>query len=246
MNLFKSIIKKTVGMTGYNLIPKWKTVDENTFHSDCQKFLPTHSQLTILDIGASIGDFSLGVAQQYPQATIFAFEPQHQVFAELVAKTKHLSAIRPVNLALGDKTGKTNMYVTQNHASSSLLKSNECYYTEQTVVGQEMVDTMTLVEWASKEEIQVIDLLKLDTQGYELTVLRHAGDYLKKTTLIYSEVHFHTQYEGSTNFFELSLFLSENGFKFFNLYNIRRINQQAIFSDALYINESMVNRKEEL
>lgn len=132
------------------------------------------------------------------------------------------------------------MYITQASHSSSLLKSKNMYFPGQYDIGEEIVNVRTLDDWVQQERVESVDILKLDTQGYELKILKEGRKILKKVSLVYSEVNFHPQYKGSTNFFELTNYLHQNGFQFFNIYNIYRINNIAIFSDALFVNESII------
>lgn len=59
----------------------------------------------IFDVGANIGLFSLFAARQWPESTIFAFEPIPQIFEALEHNLSDLSHATPHRMALGSERG---------------------------------------------------------------------------------------------------------------------------------------------
>ena len=83
---------------------------------------------TILDIGANTGQFASHISKKFPKAKIYSFEPIPSVFQDL----KHLEEnnlkgrLKALNLAIGDMDGSIDMFIHQNHSSSSsLLKTSD-------------------------------------------------------------------------------------------------------------------------
>ena len=70
--------------------------------------------------------------------------------------------------------------------------------------------------------INRIDLLKIDTEGFELEVLQGAGKMLDDGSIsfIYAEVGFQSQNTRNTGFKELIHFLEPKGFLFYALYQL--------------------------
>lgn len=56
---------------------------------------------TIFDVGANIGLFSRFAAQEWPDASIFAFEPVPMLFDLLRANTEHTPRVETINVGLG-------------------------------------------------------------------------------------------------------------------------------------------------
>lgn len=56
---------------------------------------------TIFDVGANIGLFSRFAAQEWPDASIFAFEPVPMLFDLLRANTEHTPGVEAINVGLG-------------------------------------------------------------------------------------------------------------------------------------------------
>src|SRR5262249_12813055 len=64
---------------------------------------------TILDAGANIGLFSRFAAQEWPGASIFAFEPVPMLYDLLVANTTQTPGIEVINSGLGARQETTTM-----------------------------------------------------------------------------------------------------------------------------------------
>ena len=79
---------------------------------------------------------------------------------------------------------------------------------------------MTLPELMTRENLENVDLLKLDLQGAERLVLTGGADALDRVRVIYAEVFFEPLYAGAWLFWEMNEFLSGRGFKLCGLSNI--------------------------
>jgi FkbM family methyltransferase len=105
------------------------------------------------------------------------------------------------------------------------------------------MQAVPLDEVAAKEKLAPADLLKIDTQGSELDILRGAANVLRETSLIEVEVEFYPMYEGQPVFSDLDPMLREAGFELLYLNRIfhhrknfyRGLSKgQVICADALY------------
>lgn len=127
---------------------------------------------TIFDIGANIGWYSLHLAQQEPQARVYAFEPVPTTHLRLLANLARNEAgnrVTPVRDGLSDAPGDFDMFVPATSgspaASLSELHPGEgsrrvaCRFT-------------TLDAFARANGVERIDFLKCDVEGAELRVLK--------------------------------------------------------------------------
>jgi hypothetical protein len=71
-----------------------------------------------------------------------------------------------------------------------------------------------------------IDLLKIDTQGFDLEVLRGAAEMLCRRAIdtLLVEVNFISLYKGQGSFGEVERFLAEKGYGLLTLYEVNRPN----------------------
>jgi hypothetical protein len=120
------------------------------------------------------------------------------------------------------------MWVSSNEAqSSSLLKPTQhivqyphITFTEGEVVTVHNLDYYQLTP----------DILAMDTQGYELEVLKGATETLKSVKVVYTEVSNVPLYEGSALVEDLDEFLQPYGFK-----RVRTEWVGVTWGDAVYV-----------
>lgn len=178
------------------------------------RFLPRHP--VIVDCGAHVGHDSFDMAMLWPQATIHAFEPVPAVFRELDKRMADVNNVRCYNLAISDKTGFQEMFVSggTSDGSSSLLRPAEHLRDHPTVRFDEkvMVPTATFAEWAAREGVARVDFFWLDMQGFELQAMAASRDLLRSASAIHTEVSTRYTYDGVALYPELRSWLDGEGF----------------------------------
>jgi FkbM family methyltransferase len=134
---------------------------------------PAGSPLTVLDIGANIGNWSrsmLDLAAQSRRAgpvRLHAFEPAGQAYQALTARIPEAARIN--RLALSDRAGEVELQVPRPPAGRSSL------YRGETEAGQtEQVSALTVDSYLDQQGITRVDLMKVDAEGHDLAILRGA------------------------------------------------------------------------
>ncbi len=114
-----------------------------------------------------------------------------------------------------------NKYALSNDIGSSILNINKSVDTNSFLktkkigansdkscvsVGQILIETNTIDNYCSINNIKEIDILKIDVQGSEIEVLKGALDMLKngRIKLIYIETYFKQQYVNQPLFHDIS------------------------------------------
>jgi FkbM family methyltransferase len=126
--------------------------------------LPKTPYVTVVDIGAHTGQFTLLTRELYPKATVHAFEP----LPEAAAKFREVFADDPLvrlhEAAIAPTKGDATLYVGREWDGGSLLPAGGS-------PREVPVHAAPLEEFVSADEIRSPALLKLDVQGYEHEVL---------------------------------------------------------------------------
>jgi len=102
----------------------------------------------------------------------------------------------------------------------------------------EAIKVSTVDEYCGSEKIDFIDLLKIDTQGYDLRVIQGANRMMGHCGIaaVLVEIIFVPLYAGQSSFEEIYRALSKHGFKFVSLYGVNfSEDRYASWADALFI-----------
>ncbi len=145
-----------------------------------------HNIDIILDIGANIGATSIFFALNYPNSTIFSFEPVSETYDILLKNTKLFNNIFCKKYAVTNNTGEQQIYIDQERLGRSSLiekhRNMDISYSEKT-------KTINLNNFIDENNISKIDILKIDCEGSEVEILDSIKNYLSKISLIYIEIH---------------------------------------------------------
>ena len=199
---------------------------------------------TVIDVGANRGQFARAAAVCFPQAVVHAFEPLTVCHEQLRQVAGALPQITIHPFALGDSTGMVEMFQNDYSPSSSLLPMEQLHRelwpktanTKSISVPLDTLDNVT-----ARRGVQGPVFLKLDVQGFELRVLRGAKQTLQETSIVMSEVLFEGLYEGQADLRTLTNFLADQGFRFLEFAEERRLPplERLVYADAVFVKESL-------
>lgn len=184
----------------------------------------------LIDVGANRGQFSLMTRSLHPRVPIHGFEPlpsEGRVYRELLGRD---SSVHLHELALGEEEGVARLHVSARADSSSLLPIGELQsslFPDTVEVGScevpvRRLDAMPEVWQASSKA-----LLKLDVQGFELSVLRGAVGAFDHCRWIYAECSHVPLYDGQALYKDVESFLGRHGFV------VRRCHNQQLSEGTL-------------
>lgn len=152
-----------------------------------EPILRGRSGLTILDLGANIGLFSLYSAQY--AAKIIAVEPSSVIFKSLqknIESNKLDQIVTPVQAAIGAENGKMELFGSDvNLTMFSAHRAN--IHNEKT----ETVKQLGLNTLLDLHSLTHVDFLKMDIEGSEFEVLA-SDEFMKaskKIDFIMGEIH---------------------------------------------------------
>ena len=171
---------------------------------------------TLMDVGANVGQTSLEFYGCFPEATIHAFEPVQATYAKLKENTRHIKTVKTHRLAVGAASGVAKIWLQENNQTNSLnaalnVETQSC----------ENVEVTTLDEFAERNGIQQIDILKTDTENFDLAVIEGASRLLRerRVSFILSEVGVASSDTAHTNLFKLTDVLLDKDFELMGIYD---------------------------
>jgi FkbM family methyltransferase len=126
----------------------------------------------VFDVGARHGDYAAFVLDRRPNADVHCFEPSRESFAEVSRRLAGQACLH--NVALSDNVGTDVLYSDQSGSAMSSLYRRELGWLNVDFSVTEDVAVSTLDAVCAEEEVERIDLLKLDAEGAEALVLSGA------------------------------------------------------------------------
>ena len=135
--------------------------------------------MVVVDAGANLGVYTLLAARAVgPTGRVVAFEPDpatFQLLSENVSRN-HLSNVDLRNEGLAEESGTMSLYRVPGHpALASLSRSNA-----RSSAVRVDVPVATLDEVLEELGIERVDVMKLDTQGAEIDILRGARETIER------------------------------------------------------------------
>lgn len=136
---------------------------------------------TVFDIGANQGFYSIMMRKMSERLQIYAFEPHPKTY-QLLEKEAELHRFRSFNIGFGHEKTEAVLYDYDGRDGSthaSLYRDVIENLHGSSATGHP-VDIDTVDHFTGENHIRQIDLLKIDTEGNELNVLKGANRMLQE------------------------------------------------------------------
>jgi FkbM family methyltransferase len=196
------IINIVLGKFGYELRP----VDMNfSMQSALSRRAASGLEIrTVIDVGASNGSWSKMTKQYFPNAFYFLIEANDVHAQGLLDFKSQNPNVDYVLAAAGDSVGEIFFDVKDPFGGqASHSPATPDYIT---------VPVTTIDEQVTKKSLHPPFLLKLDTHGFEVPILKGARETLKKTELIVIETYNFKLSPDGLRFWEMCSHLEAQGF----------------------------------
>lgn len=186
-----------------------------------QRLLLNENISLVLDVGANIGQYATELRSIGYKGKIYSFEPVSESFNKLKRASKNDPNWQVFNFSLGDFEGETEINISKNSVSSSILNNlpqltesapDAVFVTKETI----KIKTIDLVFKELNLEGENI-YLKIDTQGYESKVIAGAENSLNKIKALQIEMSLIPSYEDVISFEDMIKLLEKKNFSVFSI-----------------------------
>ncbi|MBE7537022.1 MAG: FkbM family methyltransferase [Opitutaceae bacterium] len=189
---------------------------------DIKAAFPRHPFACFVDVGANVGQTARQIRRHFPQAEIHAIEPIADTFSRLRENTRDMG-IKVHQLALGAANGEAEVAGPLSGVDSvmnSLAARNPAAPAGGSSTKAECVAVRTLETFCEESGITGIDYLKIDTEGFDLQVLKGAGAWIdeQRIPLVMAEVSMNPTNAFHVPFEEVKRHMEGRGYLVFALY----------------------------
>lgn len=239
--MFRSAVKRALKMFGYQILHTGRPGQDALL--DIQAIFGVGQPGVIFDVGANEGQSAIAYANAFPGACIYSFEPYAEAFKKLQKLAVSIQSLRLENCALGDSVRNGTLYVNSASVTNSLLPvapGAQQFIGEHTISEPRnaRISVSTLDVFCRQRAVDYIDILKIDTQGSDLAVLRGGDDMFAKQRVgvVQVEVLFVPLYVGQSSFEGIYAYLMSHGFRLVGIYSAERDERLSLtWADALFV-----------
>ena len=183
----------------------------------------------VLDVGANAGIMTLQFAARVPRGHVYSFEPTHHAAGRLRTNLG-------LNPTLAERVTLMQTFVSDRAEPAPPLKAFASWKVDGdpggeqhpvhlgTVLSTEGVGAITVDRFAAAQGLARLDLIKIDTDGHELDVLRGAAASLEcfRPAILF-EVGLYAMRERGIGFADYEAFLGPLGYRILDARNGREI-----------------------
>ena len=180
--------------------------------------------INVIDVGAHKGETIKFFLKNFNINKMYVFEPNQDLYQNLIKKFTSQN-IFIFNYGVGFQNEKKKLNISIDSSSSTINKinTNTDYYKRKKkfltlgrkisyFVNSQKIEIINLSEFLLHEENK-IDILKIDTEGYELNILKGIMEEdFKKIKFIYFEHHYDLMIDKGYKFSEINRLLKKNNF----------------------------------
>lgn len=257
----KSIIKRLFNYFGVEIKKLDKELKNNITFDEIYQ-LNFKKNPIIFDIGANRGQSIKRFNKIFNKPIIHAFEPNYDEYMKLYELYGDKKNIYLNNFAIGEKNYFKNFNISLKSDTSSFYKfKNQSkwilkrakdlkVHPKKFVKRSVKTRIITLDKYCRLNNIGNIDILKIDTQGYEANVLEGAKEILKKNLIsaLEIEIILDNVYEVYNSFSDIEKNLIKNNYRLVALDkggdgNSNLFEGLVFFCDLVYFSKKQLNKK---
>ena len=184
-----------------------------------------------IDVGAHHGDTITEFLAIFSIRKIYAFEPSKKNFDKLKEKIKKINKKNSIEidiypLGVGEKNDVLELNEITDGVSNTFnnLNTNSKYFKKKKIITtifgikkfinkKVLTKIIPLKEFMIQKKINQVDIIKIDTEGFEYRTLLGLEDYIKKIKFILFEHHYDNMLIKDYKYTDIHKLLDDNGFE---------------------------------
>lgn len=227
MNIVLKGLKRLLNVVGLELIPTWR-LERLDAATHLKRIFATYGVDCVLDVGANEGQFHDFLRREVEfKGWIVSFEPAPIPLQRLTSNSQSDRRWKIVPVALGSQIGHATLNVAAHSTVSSLRVPRfdmTHHIFEKRQISKQIdipVSTLDCELPILRRDLSVERFyLKMDTQGYDLEVVKGGKAVLPQIVALQSEMSVIPIYEGTPTHTDALAFLQEYGFRPSNFFRV--------------------------
>jgi FkbM family methyltransferase len=186
----------------------------------------------IIDIGAHKGETISNFLKNFKILNIYSFEASSETYKDLESNVNKIrkkytnTNIEIFNTGIGNSKDQKifNELPDSNSSTFNIIDENSSYFKRKNKIlsfffkkkfniKKNFVSQIKLSEFIEEKKLKVIDILKIDTEGYEFEVIKGLDKNITIIKFIYFEHHYDNMIKKNYKFSDIHDFLLTNGFQ---------------------------------
>ncbi len=233
--MLKTLIRQLARRCGYEIRRAQPPAPGTDWVLDSRRLTSGIAAPVVFDVGANVGDIAIRLANTFPPATsIHAFEPALATYNQLVSRAARFDGVVCHQCALGAQASVQRLYHGINSQLNRLAPADPLGDGTDEEVPVDTVDA-----FAASAGIDRIHVLKTDTEGFDVAVLRGAGGLLQRRAIdvVVSEASFDGVSDWHTRFDDVRDLLEPHGFRLFGVYDVERWGRHLKYCNVLFVRQ---------
>ncbi len=197
---------------------------QEKINSEIKKNLNFNYPINVIDIGSHKGEYISSIKKKFKINRIYGFEPNKEIYEILSNKYKNQKNIFLYNYGISVNSGEVFLNKNIESSSSSIneLNTKSKYYNKKylllnflnlkEVTTKVKINVIRLDQFMVENSIKQVELLKIDTEGFEFNVIKSLGEKISKIKMIHFEHHFDDMIIKNYNLSDIHDYLISNGF----------------------------------
>jgi len=147
------------------------------------KFLLKRHNPVVFDVGANVGEFARVILQIQPDSELHCFEPSPFSFEALKQALPENPNLFLNPLALGNERGQGSLFSQAPGSTLSSLYNRRLDHFNIVFSEEKTVKIETLDQYCKEKSVSKIDLLKINVEGHELSVLQGGSQLFRNRSI---------------------------------------------------------------
>ncbi len=235
---------------GYEIIPGWR-VSSFPLIDHLRTLFRQYQIDYVIDVGGNLGQYHDMIRHEvgFP-GQILTFEPVRHFVDILREKSRGDPAWQIHDCALGSSAGEATINVTKSPGLNSILQPRTDvvagFWKEDSITRVEKIRVRTLDDVLEERDVDGKKhkiYLKLDTQGFDLEVLKGGVKSVPDVCALQTEASIRPIYESMPNYVESLEYLSRIGFDVSGMFPVTHDSALRLIEfDCIFVNNRIANR----